>query len=211
MAQISDVVTPLVLEQADVVVIGITLPGELRNVVTLEDVPSADDSSEESPVTTAQPKQLWIFGPESEDAAEHCLSRLSEAGASGVRVASTEDALIAIAAHAILLLTVQRESQAQIARELVTLRRELNRALSALSADHPILGLLNTRPLAEHHAVPAAAMTVPFGADRNSASSIDAAELQRLHDAIAAMENTKVMRWSRAPRRIYSRLRSQRA
>lgn len=197
------------MEHADVVIVGMEAPVGMANVASLLTLPPADDSSVDSPLMNAQPKQLWIFASHSEFATDDRCARLADLGVRCERVTTAEEALQAIAAHTATLLDLQRASQQEMARELVTLRRELNRALSALSADHPILGLLTTRSLVEHHAEPLGVVMVPFGSNNGLSSSAATLEIQRLQDAIATMEGTKVMRWSRAPRRLYARLRSK--
>ncbi|MEO6157086.1 MAG: hypothetical protein ABIQ39_05595, partial [Ilumatobacteraceae bacterium] len=114
------------------------------------------------------------------------------------------------------------DQQVSAARELATLRRELNRAVSILGHKYRILGLMPTPTIeqlrSERHPTQVlqpgdpSALLAHKGHPHQPPDEISRQrrlELQvnRLQNEIDAIHGTKVFRWTRGPRVAYRRLR----
>lgn len=208
--------TPAVVALADFVTVGAPPPPGICGAVQATKVAHFGD---------AQPRQLWVFRTTSPLATDEHRRRVSAVGATVADADSDEALLAAVLSHALGLLSTQRQAQKEMARELVSLRRELNRALTALSDRHPMLGLLQTRARDDHRPFPHVqwpaeqvagdAPVVPFAPTRQDVLELALppmsraamwAEMQRLHIAIEAFEQTRIIRWTRPLRRLYGRV-----
>ena len=163
-----------------------------------------------------QPGQLWLLGTEAVDCIAACREAIQSLGGVVEQVRDDVELWATIAAHLWRAAELQRESQIDLRRENTALRRELQRALSALDDRHPILGLLPSASIDDvtAHRQPRVPPTV--GRERPLMSVIAEVpgdlrsahdEILGLRDELAAIERTKLMRWSRVPRRLYARVR----
>ena len=163
-----------------------------------------------------QPGQLWLLGTEAADDVTRCREAIESLG--GVVMHFREDVEIwtAVAAHLWREAELQRESQIDLRRENTALRRELNRALSALDERHPILGLLPSASLDDVIANRQPRVPPSIGRERPLMSLIAEVpgdlrsaqdEILGLREELAAIERTKLMRWSRLARQIYAQVR----
>lgn len=204
---------PTLLALADFITVGAPPP---------TGVPGAAQATAADHFGQAQPGQLWVFRPDSPlDRHEH-REQVSAAGGTIAHADSDETLVAVVLGHALDLLSTQRKAQKEMARELTTLRRELNRALSALSVRHPILGLLETRPPDDHRPFPYVQWPADPGRSDRSAVPFEPtrygeqvpamsraamwAEMRRLYTALESFEQTKIIRWTRPLRRLYARL-----
>lgn len=170
----------------------------------------------ESSPPAVQPGQLWLLGTELGDDVTSCREAIESLGAFVEQFSDHAEIWQAIAAHLADEAALQRDCQIDLRRENTSLRRELNRALSALDDRHPILGLLPSASLDDvtanrqprtpptpRHARPLMSVLADVPGDLRSAQE----EILDLREELAAIERTKVMRWSRLPRRLYARVR----
>ncbi len=169
------------------------------------------DALIESDPIVVQPGQLWVLDSAnaSTPTRSAALAALGAAPISPIPEQRWQD----IAEHLSTRLTTSQHRHAAAVREGTVLRRELNRALSALDERHSILGLLpspaideilasRSAQLALRPTDPAALMT-----DVRSTPEHDSREVEQLRAELEAINRTRLMRWSRAPRRVYGRLR----
>lgn len=167
---------------------------------------------------SVRPGQAWVIVGEQ---GEHrpLLEALGQSPGSTV-IHSTRDQVLAhLIEHAANRHRIVEDRLVDAMREITVLRRELNSALSALSPQHPVLGLMPSMTLdefrAERHpavplrpADPGALMT-----SRQQPALCDdeglaiAAEVAELRNELAQIQNTRLMRWSAAPRKLYRSLR----
>jgi hypothetical protein len=171
-------------------------------------------SSPDDPLwALAQPHQLWILT--ADDAA---AAPLTDLGTTVVRVADGDDIRRAVLSWAAARCRSSEATERSLLRENTILRRELNRALSALGPTHQVLGLMPSvtidqfraerRPTtALHPDDPNALMSRRW----NPNPAVDVHGLEQeiadLRGHLAAIEQTRVMRWSRLPRSVYRRMR----
>ena len=169
-----------------------------------------------APVSPVQPGQLWLLkANEVPDAP--ALSEVIEA--LGARVESFDDNVEAwstIASHFADDAALQRTEQVELRRENTALRRELHRALSALDDRHPLLGLLPSATLDDLaanreprrlHWSPDESFPVSELAGLPGNLEDAEREIRHLRKELQAVHRTKVMRWTRLPRRLYARVR----
>lgn len=159
----------------------------------------------------AQPGQGWVIvGDQSLLASE-----LVALGAHVEVVPDSTDIPTALLRHACRARVLAEAITVEATTEVTVLRREMNKALSALSSQHPILGLAPSATLDELRAERWPEQTSSDARSlmllRPNPSAAAEAELRgeiaRLHDHISAVENTRLWRWSSAPRRVYRKLR----
>lgn len=219
---VADAVIPTVVD-AWAIVVGPCPSTDQDGVVHLEVVDAVLTATGRAPSPSSplwhvvQPRHTWLLV----DADAGLAAALTDLGArvDSVAADAVGAALIDAAAHA---RAVADAAVVDLMRENTILRRELNRALSALGPKHQILGLMPSttiddlraerRPsvpmqphdrsaLMTHHAHPYATLSDVVELER---------ETMELRDELAAIENTRVMRWSRMPRQLYRRLRGAR-
>ena len=159
----------------------------------------------------AQPGQGWVtVGDQSMLA--------SELVALGVHVDVVSDSTEiqnALLRHACRARVLSEGIAVEAMTEVTVLRREMNKALSALSSEHPILGLgpsatldqLRSERWPEQPSSDAGSLMLPRPNPSAAAEADLRGEIARLHDHISAVENTRLWRWSSAPRRVYRKLR----
>lgn len=159
-----------------------------------------------------QPGQAWVLSI-ADTALDHGLSAL---GAIVAHVRPGESVSVAL----LSAVRTQRDRDAARTRELAgdvtVLRRELNRALSALSPRHPILGLMPSATLDElDEARRETTVMRPDGPDAllewrpNPLEESDRlrSEVTLLEDELRAIQATRLFRWSNIPRQWYRRAR----
>lgn len=169
-------------------------------------------------VTSGRPGQAWIIVGERGD--HRALVEALNGSPSSTVIHSSHDQVLAhLVEHAANRHRIVDERLVDAMREITVLRRELNSALSALSPQHPVLGLMPSMTLdefrAERHpavplrpADPEALMTSRQRPELSDDEVVAiAAEVEDLRSELAQIQDTRVMRWSAAPRRLYRSLR----
>jgi hypothetical protein len=200
---------------AEIVVVDMNVPDGLRCASISNSAFTADELWR-----VAQPAQLWVHEVGSALPA-NMTETLLELGARVATVKNSEAIWAAVAQELQRRVEEQRGMHSEMQRELTTLRRELHRALSALSDRHPILGLMPSATLDDfqanrypHAALqpenPWALMARPGIVSQPPLTS-DLVELRaerdRLQAQIDALSATKLVRWSSRPRAWYAALR----
>jgi hypothetical protein len=161
----------------------------------------------------AQPHQLWLLTTD-----DGLASSITELGATVARAASGDQVRAAVLAWIDGRCRASEAAERNLLRENTILRRELNRALSVLGPTHQVLGLMPSVTIDQFRAErrPSAGLQPedPHALMARRWHPIAAPEIQQLEreltelrDHVAAIERTRIMRWSRLPRSVYRRLR----
>lgn len=182
--------------------------------VTTIDPLSLNSLSESQLVGLAQPGQLWIL------VGDHIGLEHDLRTASAVVIRSSDDEIFRhLAEHAAERHRAADERLVNAMREIATTRRELNTALSALSARHPVLGLMPSTSLDEFQVErypevdlrPSDPDALMSARSRPTLTDDEIAELQdeveALRHELDELLNTRIIRWSSLPRKAYRALR----
>ncbi len=182
--------------------------------VTTIDPLSLNSLSESQLVGLAQPGQLWIL------VGDHIGLEQDLRTASAVIIRSSDDEIFRhLAEHAAERHRAADERLVNAMREIATTRRELNTALSALSARHPVLGLMPSVSQDQFRSErqpavplkprdPNALMTErrrPNLSDDEVADLQD--ELRQLRQELEDIQSTRLVRWTAIPRMFYRSIR----